>query len=83
MSTSIYHQCCKYRGRVVGIVERNGRVHHGKIVNVTPTHVYIQPVRRSLGGLGYGFWGGGFGLGLGYGIALGAIGGLALGGLFW
>ncbi|MBM7659683.1 hypothetical protein JOC85_000450 [Bacillus mesophilus] len=84
MSHDIYGLCCRYQGKVVKIREHTGRVHVGKITRVTKTHVYIQPAGGGLGGLGYGFYGGwGWRPGVGYGLALGAITGLALAGLFF
>jgi hypothetical protein len=75
--------CCRYRGQVVTIRDRSGRVHHGRIVNVTPTHVYIAPQGpRSLGGYGYGFYGG-WRFGAPFAIPLAFIAGFALGGLFF
>lgn len=78
--------CCRYRGRDVVIREHSGKVHRGRIVNVTPTHVYLAPNEpRNLGGYGYGFGGWGWGWGAAaIGIPLAFIAGLAIGGLwFW
>jgi hypothetical protein len=94
MSQDMYGLCCRYEGKVVRINEHGGRVHMGRITRVSPNRVYIQPMgpRGGLGGYGYGFGGyggyggfggyGGYGYG-GYGIALGAIAGIALAGLFF
>lgn len=83
MTQDMYGLCCRYNGKVVKINERNGRVHHGRITRVSRSHVYIQPVGgRGPGGLGYWGWGPGWGWGAGYGVALGAITGIALAGLF-
>ncbi|RSK27268.1 hypothetical protein EJF36_10460 [Bacillus sp. HMF5848] len=78
---TMYELCCKYHGKVVRIEDRNGRVHVGRITRVSREKVYIQPTGagRNLGGYGFG-WGWGWG---GYGIALGAIAGIALAGLFF
>lgn len=82
-----YELCCRHHGRVVRINDRHGNTHTGRITRVTRSKVYIDPVgqRRNLGGFGYGFYGyGPYGYGgYGYGIALGAITGLALAGLFF
>ncbi|KXG09396.1 hypothetical protein PNH38_07995 [Anoxybacillus rupiensis] len=86
MSQQWYDVCCRYRGQVVRIHDRSGNVHVGRITRVTPNRVYISPNnQRNLGGFGYGYpgWGWGWGWGFGYGIALGAIAGIALVGLFW
>lgn len=68
-----YHRCMECRGRPVRIRTKDGRVHHGIVERVTPTHVYLRPMHRGLGGYGYGWGFGGFGLGFVSGIALGAI----------
>lgn len=85
MSHDIYGLCCRYQGKVVKITERCGRTHIGKITRVTPNRVYIEPVGgRGLGGYGYGFYGyPGYGYGFGFSLALGAIVGIALAGLFF
>ncbi|AYE53642.1 MULTISPECIES: hypothetical protein [Priestia] len=84
MSGGNYYQLChRHRGRTVRINDRYGRTHLGRITRVTPSHVYIQPMRRR-NGIGYGFYGGGFyGFGAPYAVALGAITGLALASLFF
>jgi hypothetical protein len=83
----MYGLCCRYQGKTVRIREHNGREHVGRIARVSPNRVYIEPVggRGRLGGYGYGFDGRGYGYGygFGYGIALGAIAGIALAGLFF
>lgn len=77
MSCNHYYNLCKKGvGRAVTIRTVDGRVHHGVISHVTPTHVYLRPLGRNLGGLGYGYYGG-WGWGFGAGIALGAIATLA------
>lgn len=79
-----YDLCCRYQGRVVSICCRDGKRHTGKIVRVTNSHVYIQPVDgRNMGGFGFGFWGGYGGFYRPYAIPLAFITGVVLGGLFW
>lgn len=81
-----YGLCCKHRGKVVRLTDRAGRAHVGRIINVTPSHVYIQPIRRNLGGFGYGFFGPGFGFGgfhRPFAVPLAFLTGLAVGGLFF
>jgi hypothetical protein len=79
-----YDLCCRNRGRVVTITDRQGRKHTGRIKQVTNTHVYLEPNgSRQFGGFGYGYYGYP-GWGRGYPIALAAIAGIALGALlFW
>ncbi|WP_156288609.1 hypothetical protein [Oceanobacillus salinisoli] len=86
MSRHYYDLCCRYKGRAVEIVTRDGRRHRGIIKHVDSGRVYIQSIGgRGLGGFGYGFYGPGFGFvpGFGFGIALGAITSLALLPWFW
>jgi hypothetical protein len=86
MSQRWYDVCCKCRGQVVRIHDKFGRVHVGRITRVTPNKVYIFPTgirNRNLGGFGLGYYGYGFGPGFVYGIALGAITGIVLAGLFF
>ncbi len=76
-----YDLCCKYKGRHVSITDKRGKVHNGRIVDVTRTHVYLAPVGgRGLGGYGFGW---GWGWGAPFAIPLAFIGGFALGSLFW
>ncbi|MGX1900060.1 hypothetical protein EDD69_107115 [Thermolongibacillus altinsuensis] len=79
MIRDYYHLCCRYRGRSVEIRDRFGRIHRGIIDRVTPSHVYIRPIRargpRSFGGFGFGFFG--FGAAA-FAIAIGAIVALSL-----
>ncbi|GAE24533.1 hypothetical protein JCM9140_469 [Halalkalibacter wakoensis JCM 9140] len=75
-----YDLCCRYKGQVVTISCHDGKKYCGTITHVTDTHVYLQPSGSHFGGFGYG-WGAGWGWGLP--IALGAIGGLALGTALW
>ncbi|WLR43335.1 hypothetical protein LC087_03880 [Bacillus carboniphilus] len=76
-----YHDVCnRYRGRHVRITEKCGRVHTGRIVNVTPNQVFIQPSGRARG-YGYGYYG--YPYFPAYGIGLGLIAGVALAGLFF
>jgi len=49
-----YNLCCQHRGQLVRITEKCGRVHVGKIANVDPKYVWIQP-DRGAGGYGYGY----------------------------
>ncbi|MFY4776875.1 hypothetical protein [Metabacillus sp. RGM 3146] len=82
-----YHGICqRYHGQNVRITHRDGNVHVGRIVRVTPTHVFIQPYRGRGGGYGMGYYGrryGGYGWGAAYGIGLGFIAGVALAGIFF
>ncbi|KAA0546727.1 hypothetical protein FZW96_15450 [Bacillus sp. BGMRC 2118] len=79
----MYGLCCKYQGKVVRIREHNGREHIGRISRVSPNRVFIEPTGPR-GGFGYGFYGGGYYRGYGaYSLALGAIAGIALAGLFF
>ncbi|MFN2745718.1 MULTISPECIES: hypothetical protein [Bacillus] len=79
-----YRFCNQNIGRVARITDRNGRVHVGKIVRVSPNRVFIAPaIRRGGPGFGYGFYGGWWGWGPAYGIGLGLIAGIALAGLFF
>lgn len=74
-----YDLCCKYQGKRVRITDNQGNLHVGRITQVDNCQVWIMPDRN---GYGIGFWGFG-GAGFGYGIALGAITGIALAGLFF
>ncbi|MFD1040215.1 hypothetical protein ACFQ3N_17720 [Virgibacillus byunsanensis] len=79
MSVGHYHELCqRYKGRAVAIRTVDGRVHKGIIQHVDHRRVYLKPIghTRSLGGFGYGFYGG-FGR-FGLGLALGSIATLAL-----
>ncbi|MCD7033503.1 hypothetical protein LRR81_04610 [Metabacillus sp. GX 13764] len=81
-----YGMCQRYQGKIVRISHRDGNVHVGRIVRVTPHSVFIQPVRQRGGrGYGLGYYGGGYGgwygYGPAYGIGLGFITGVALAGL--
>ena len=94
MSNYYYDLCCKHRGKVVHIVEKCGRSHYGRLVNVDNQFVYLEPIsmgRDDVFSYGWyspvygGYWGrsryrhGGF-----VPIALAAIAGFALGSaLFW
>lgn len=76
--SNIYNLCCKHFGKTVRITCRDDRVYTGRISRVTRDHVWIRPT-SGLGGFGYGFYGGGFGIP----IALAAVGGFALGSAFF
>ncbi|WP_223701933.1 hypothetical protein [Sutcliffiella deserti] len=83
-----YHQCRRYQGQVVTVKCRDGSSHHGRIVRVSPSHVYIQSNNRGgLGGFGMGFYGGYGGYYGGYrpyAVPLAFVTGIVLGGLlFW
>lgn len=72
-----YYQLGKRNiGKMARITDRYGRVHRGRIVKVTRSHVYISPT----GGRGYGYYGW---YGYGYPIGLGLITGFVLGALFF
>lgn len=76
----LYNLCCRYYGKRVRIVDREGRVHLGEVTRVSRNMVWIRP-DEDLGGYGLGFFG--FG-GFGFGIALGAIVSIALAtAFFW
>ncbi|KFN03740.1 hypothetical protein D0U04_13380 [Bacillus clarus] len=51
-----YNTCRRYFGKVVRIEERNGRIHLGKIIDVTDDSVWIEPVRRSSFDTGFGYY---------------------------
>ncbi|MFJ7827664.1 hypothetical protein [Psychrobacillus sp. NPDC096623] len=79
----VYNLCCRYHGKRVRIVDRDGRVHFGEVTRVTRNMVWIRP-DGNLGGYGLGFFGFGTGFGFGFGIALGAIVGITLAtAFFW
>lgn len=44
----IYHACLRYRGRLVWVRCRDGRLYQGRIVRVTPSHVYLIPAARPI-----------------------------------
>ncbi|MGM9932967.1 hypothetical protein [Pradoshia sp.] len=76
-----YELCNRNIGRNVCITDIHGRKHTGVITRVTNKHVWIRPNGGRQGG-GYS-WGWGWGWGWGYPLALGLIGGFALGALFF
>lgn len=78
MAENYYRMCQQHIGKCVVITEHNGRRHYGRITRVDNKHVYLQPLGNR--GFGYGW---GWGWGWGYPVALGAIAGLALAGLFF
>ncbi|MRX72900.1 hypothetical protein GJU40_12190 [Bacillus lacus] len=87
-----YRLCCQHHNQIVRINDRYGNVHVGRIMNVTRSKVYLQPVSAPRGprGYGLGYYGGyrgrGYGYGYGYGVyglGIGLITGFALGLLFW
>jgi hypothetical protein len=85
--SQFYYQCRRYQGQMVTVRCRDGSSHHGRIVRVSPSHVYLQPAGGNrFGGFGMGFWGGYYG-GYGYNpvaVPLAFITGVVLGGLlFW
>lgn len=51
-----YDLCCKHKGKVVQIREKNGHVHVGRIVNVDPTYVWLERLNTG-SGFGYGYYG--------------------------
>lgn len=78
MAENYYHICQQHIGKCVVLTEHSGKRHYGRITRVDHNHVYLQP----LGNRGYSYgwgWGGGWG----YPVALGAIAGFALAGLFF
>lgn len=48
MSQRFYHMSRRYMGREVTIRCRDGAVRHGRIMRVTPTHVYLTPISRTI-----------------------------------
>ncbi|WNF36188.1 hypothetical protein RJD24_17315 [Bacillaceae bacterium IKA-2] len=52
---SNYHLCCQHQGKVVHIFEKNGKIHHGRIVKVDQEYVWIDPVVTGPRGFGYGY----------------------------
>lgn len=61
MPNRYYHLCCRYRGRLVEIRDKFGKVHRGIITRVTPTHVYLKPMTNpGPRGFGFGYYGGPF-----------------------
>ncbi|MCA1030380.1 hypothetical protein LCL95_04910 [Bacillus timonensis] len=86
MATHYYEICNRYRGRVVNISCKDGKKHVGRIINVTRSHVYLEPFQqRNFGGFGYGYYGRGYGYGFRrpFAVPLAFISGLVLGGLFF
>lgn len=83
--SQFYHQCQRYHGQVVTVKCRDGSNHSGRIVRVSPSHVYIQPTgKRNLGGFGMGFYGGFYGGYSPIAVPLAFVTGIVLGGLlFW
>ncbi|MEK0222120.1 hypothetical protein [Bacillus proteolyticus] len=52
-----YDTCQRYFGKVVRIEDRDGRIHLGKIVDVTDDSVWIEPVKgRSSFDTGFGYY---------------------------
>ncbi|MGG5738210.1 MULTISPECIES: hypothetical protein [Bacillus cereus group] len=52
-----YDTCQRYFGKVVRIEDRDGRIHLGKIVDVTNDSVWIEPVKgRSSFDTGFGYY---------------------------
>ncbi|MED1381913.1 hypothetical protein COL41_23020 [Bacillus mycoides] len=53
-----YDTCQRYFGKVVRIEDRDGRIHLGKIIDVTNDSVWIEPVQqRSSFDTGFGYHG--------------------------
>lgn len=76
-----YKMCCDNIGKPVCIKTIDGQEHRGIIRQVTPTHVYLDPLPNRSGGFGAGYYNQnfyGYEPGFGLGIALGAIGTLAI-----
>ncbi|WP_026672448.1 hypothetical protein [Alkalihalobacterium bogoriense] len=87
---NVYDLCCQHQGKEVILHEKCGRQHFGRIVKVDRQYVWLekQPQTPNFGGFSYGFYGAGYpGYGFGgrniFPIALGAIGGFALGTAFF
>lgn len=52
-----YDTCRRYFGKVVRIEDRDGHIHLGKIIDVTKTSVWIEPVQqRSSFDTGFGYY---------------------------
>ena len=52
-----YDTCQRYFGKVVRIEDRDGRIHLGKIIDVTQNSVWIEPVQqRSSFDSGFGYY---------------------------
>ncbi|EJQ97701.1 hypothetical protein [Bacillus cereus] len=52
-----YDTCQRYFGKVVRIEDRDGRVHLGKIIDVTNDSVWIEPMQqRSSFDTGFGYY---------------------------
>ncbi|PGO70383.1 hypothetical protein CN980_20840 [Bacillus cereus] len=52
-----YDTCRRYFGKVVRIEDRDGRIHLGKIIDVTQSSVWIEPVQqRSSFDSGFGYY---------------------------
>lgn len=52
-----YDTCQRYFGKVVRIEDRDGRIHLGKIIDVTKSSVWIEPVQqRSSFDTGFGYY---------------------------
>lgn len=87
-----YKMCCDNVGKPVTIKTKDGQEHRGVIRQVTPTHVFIEPLQNQVRGFGTPYYQYGqpvqpvqpvqpyypYRPGFGLGIALGAIGTLAI-----
>ncbi|PGQ20833.1 hypothetical protein, partial [Bacillus thuringiensis] len=52
-----YDTCQRYFGKVVRIEDRDGRIHLGKIIDLTQNSVWIEPVQqRSSFDSGFGYY---------------------------
>ncbi|WP_141532125.1 hypothetical protein, partial [Bacillus cereus] len=52
-----YDTCQRYFGKVVRIEDRDGRIHLGKIIDVTKDSVWIEPMQqRSSFDTGFGYY---------------------------
>ncbi|QBC54658.1 hypothetical protein EW020_18135, partial [Bacillus thuringiensis] len=52
-----YDTCRRYFGKVVRIEDRDGRIHLGKIIDVTNESVWIEPMQqRSSFDTGFGYY---------------------------
>ncbi|WP_242223590.1 hypothetical protein [Bacillus cereus group sp. BfR-BA-01380] len=54
-SNQHYHTCRRYHGRVVRIENYDGKIHIGKIVDISDKSVWIEPVHKKRFDYGFGY----------------------------